>query len=140
MPGDHITPLSTFRCHRSRVKKLAMDPLRREVFLSASEDGSVRQFDLRQHHRCNIVEPQRSHAYYVLQHRLPRTDTCTDTMLVNTNIGSERVELYWYAHHFPAMMLQHEGCLCSFRWNVCAHGCQCDDERAESRVLCNGGR
>lgn len=55
----------TFECHTGRVKKLATDPYNspgfiyilkfynRLVFLSVSEDGTVRMFDLRIKHTCN---------------------------------------------------------------------------------------
>ena len=54
--GDHqirISDLESQRiraisCHTGRVKKLATIPSMPNVFLSASEDGTVRQFDLRE--------------------------------------------------------------------------------------------
>ncbi|BAM80810.1 hypothetical protein, conserved [Cyanidioschyzon merolae strain 10D] len=43
--------IRTVCCHTGRVKKLAVDPQNPQVILSCSEDGTVRQFDLREAHR-----------------------------------------------------------------------------------------
>jgi len=40
----------SFSCHRSRVKDLAMERNNPHVFLSGSEDGTVRQIDLRENY------------------------------------------------------------------------------------------
>ncbi|EDV25014.1 uncharacterized protein TRIADDRAFT_25382, partial [Trichoplax adhaerens] len=42
----------TFRCHTNRVKRLANTASMPYLFWSASEDGTVRQFDLRENHTC----------------------------------------------------------------------------------------
>ena len=46
------TPMGThlFKCHSSRVKRI--ETTGPHTFLSCSEDGSVRQFDLREQHIC----------------------------------------------------------------------------------------
>ena len=46
-----------FKCHRGRVKKLSTDPSDPHLFWSASEDGTVRQFDTRIKHICQRNEP-----------------------------------------------------------------------------------
>lgn len=44
---------TTYRCHRSRVKEVEVDPvLSPDLFWSASEDGTIRQFDGREPHAC----------------------------------------------------------------------------------------
>jgi WD40 repeat protein len=57
--GDHEVRISDLEkqtvravyCHTGRVKKLAVDRGSPSVFLSCAEDGTVRQFDMRQLHR-----------------------------------------------------------------------------------------
>ncbi|KAJ7507850.1 WD40 repeat-like protein [Mycena galericulata] len=46
------TPIRTFRCHDHRVKKLVTEDSP-HLFLTVSEDGSVRQHDLRTPHECD---------------------------------------------------------------------------------------
>ncbi|XP_078433409.1 transducin family protein / WD-40 repeat family protein isoform X2 [Wolffia australiana] len=48
-------PLALFRCHSGRVKKLAVEPGNPNVLWSASEDGSLRQHDLREGTCCPSV-------------------------------------------------------------------------------------
>ncbi|KNC76598.1 hypothetical protein SARC_10909, partial [Sphaeroforma arctica JP610] len=59
--------LHRYECHTQDVKKIAMDPQTPSVFMSCSEDGTVRLYDLREHHTCahtpctsNIVVQHRS--------------------------------------------------------------------------------
>lgn len=42
-----------YKCHIGRVKRLATAPNTPYMLWSASEDGTIRQFDLRQPHTCN---------------------------------------------------------------------------------------
>lgn len=42
-----------YKCHIGRVKRLATAPDTPYMLWSASEDGTIRQFDLRQPHNCN---------------------------------------------------------------------------------------
>ncbi|EDO29936.1 predicted protein [Nematostella vectensis] len=42
-----------YHCHIGRVKRLAVAPNMPSLVWSASEDGTIRQFDLRQPHCCN---------------------------------------------------------------------------------------
>lgn len=42
-----------YKCHIGRVKRLATAPDTPYMLWSASEDGTIRQFDLRQPHTCN---------------------------------------------------------------------------------------
>lgn len=46
-----MQPTTIYRCHNDRTKKLCM--LSPEVFLSVSEDGTVRKFDTREKHDCS---------------------------------------------------------------------------------------
>ncbi|XP_042242617.1 LOW QUALITY PROTEIN: WD and tetratricopeptide repeats protein 1-like [Homarus americanus] len=46
-----VTQLCT--CHRERVKRIATIPTLPNVFLSASEDGTVMLYDMRAPHNCN---------------------------------------------------------------------------------------
>jgi WD40 repeat protein len=46
------TCINRLRCHERRVKKIATEDSP-HLFLTASEDGSVRQFDLRAPHSCS---------------------------------------------------------------------------------------
>ncbi|BGP26286.1 WD repeat protein [Rhodotorula toruloides] len=46
-----------FRCHFDRVKRVANEASP-EVFLTCSEDGTVRQHDLREHHTCRTSRMQ----------------------------------------------------------------------------------
>uniref|UniRef100_A0A7C9A7E4 WD and tetratricopeptide repeats protein 1 n=1 Tax=Opuntia streptacantha TaxID=393608 RepID=A0A7C9A7E4_OPUST len=47
-----ITPLAHFQCHTRRVKKLAVEVGNPNVIWSASEDGTLRQHDLREGCSC----------------------------------------------------------------------------------------
>lgn len=47
-----ITPLAQFQCHTRRVKKLAVEVGNPNVIWSASEDGTLRQHDLREGCSC----------------------------------------------------------------------------------------
>ncbi|KRT81712.1 WD40 domain-containing protein [Oryctes borbonicus] len=47
-------PHITCKCHRGRVKRLAKAPDQPLLFWSASEDGSVIQYDLREPHECMV--------------------------------------------------------------------------------------
>ncbi len=56
-------------CCESRVKRLATSPSSPSLFWSASEDGCVRQFDVREPHTCsragtcrNVLIDLRSHS------------------------------------------------------------------------------
>lgn len=44
---DKKETLDIFSCHLGRVKRLATDPTEPFIFWSASEDGTIRQFDIR---------------------------------------------------------------------------------------------
>ncbi|BGP01869.1 hypothetical protein JCM10021v2_005577 [Rhodotorula toruloides] len=46
-----------FRCHFDRVKRVATEASP-DVFLTCSEDGTVRQHDLREHHNCRTSRLQ----------------------------------------------------------------------------------
>ncbi|KAL4578710.1 hypothetical protein LXL04_014839 [Taraxacum kok-saghyz] len=48
----NITPSALFQCHTRRVKKLAVEPGNPNVVWSASEDGTLRQHDLREVTSC----------------------------------------------------------------------------------------
>jgi len=43
---------TVYRCHAGRVKAVDVDPTTPHLFWSASEDGTVRQFDRREAHQC----------------------------------------------------------------------------------------
>ncbi|GAA5934275.1 uncharacterized protein JCM15063_004525 [Sporobolomyces koalae] len=43
---------SVIRCHTDRVKRISTEPYSPSTFLTCSEDGTVRQHDLRQPHAC----------------------------------------------------------------------------------------
>ena len=45
-------PLDVFHCHRGMVHDITVDALNPLVFLTAGSEGCVRQFDLREGHRC----------------------------------------------------------------------------------------
>ncbi|KAI8800707.1 WD40 repeat-like protein, partial [Cladochytrium replicatum] len=47
---------SVYTCHKDAVKRIVTDPRSDSVFLSCSEDGTVRQFDLRVPHQCNHAQ------------------------------------------------------------------------------------
>ncbi|KAL6578388.1 hypothetical protein OROMI_010716 [Orobanche minor] len=47
-----VTPLANFQCHARRVKKLAVEAGNPNVVWSASEDGTLRQHDLREGVSC----------------------------------------------------------------------------------------
>ncbi|VDP85214.1 unnamed protein product, partial [Schistosoma mattheei] len=49
-----------FSCHSGRVKRLANTPSEPFLFWSASEDGTCRQFDLRDPDQCIAVNPLKS--------------------------------------------------------------------------------
>ncbi|GAV66810.1 WD40 domain-containing protein [Cephalotus follicularis] len=52
-PGDNIIPpIAHFQCHTRRVKKLAVEVGNPNVVWSASEDGTLRQHDLREGASC----------------------------------------------------------------------------------------
>jgi len=51
--GERPGPVKCYLCHESRVKQLVTDPSCPCVFLTASEDGTVRQFDIRESHSCS---------------------------------------------------------------------------------------
>lgn len=44
-----------YTCHSNRVKYVETHPSEPNLFWSASEDSSIRQFDIREHHRCSSV-------------------------------------------------------------------------------------
>ncbi|XP_028409491.1 WD and tetratricopeptide repeats protein 1-like [Dendronephthya gigantea] len=48
--------IQTFKCHTMRVKRLASSPDAPHLIWSASEDGTIRQFDLRESHICHANE------------------------------------------------------------------------------------
>ncbi|XP_042427263.1 protein ALTERED SEED GERMINATION 2-like isoform X2 [Zingiber officinale] len=47
-----LEPLASYKCHTRRVKKLAVEPGNPNVIWSASEDGTLRQHDLREVSSC----------------------------------------------------------------------------------------
>eukprot|EP00698_Gefionella_okellyi_P020936 TRINITY_DN6667_c1_g1_i1.p1 TRINITY_DN6667_c1_g1~~TRINITY_DN6667_c1_g1_i1.p1 ORF type:complete len:555 (-),score=87.61 TRINITY_DN6667_c1_g1_i1:9-1673(-) len=57
-----------FSCHENRVKKLVVEPGSSHVFMSCSEDGTVRRFDLRESHTC--------------------TGSCTASVLIDRRVES----------------------------------------------------
>ncbi|XP_022905500.1 WD and tetratricopeptide repeats protein 1 [Onthophagus taurus] len=48
------SPLIDCSCHLNRVKRLAKCPEQPLLFWSASEDGLVIQYDIRESHKCNV--------------------------------------------------------------------------------------
>ncbi|SJL07535.1 uncharacterized protein ARMOST_10885 [Armillaria ostoyae] len=50
------TPMHTLRCHEDRVKRIVTEDSP-DVFLTVSEDGTVRQHDLRTSHSCHTGCP-----------------------------------------------------------------------------------
>ncbi|KAK3739002.1 hypothetical protein QZH41_001572 [Actinostola sp. cb2023] len=50
---ETVETKQVFHCHIGRVKRLAVRPNSPDLLFSASEDGTIRQFDLRQSHSCN---------------------------------------------------------------------------------------
>jgi WD and tetratricopeptide repeat-containing protein 1 len=67
--------VNDYKCHRGRVKKLATESGNPNLFWSASEDGTVRQFDTRLKHIC-------------------RRDAPCDTVLVNLQGKNSPLEIY----------------------------------------------
>eukprot|EP01116_Phalansterium_solitarium_P012000 TRINITY_DN27921_c0_g1_i1.p1 TRINITY_DN27921_c0_g1~~TRINITY_DN27921_c0_g1_i1.p1 ORF type:complete len:764 (+),score=251.43 TRINITY_DN27921_c0_g1_i1:179-2470(+) len=65
----------TYVCHDGRTKKLGTEPLSSSFVLSASEDGTIRQFDLREPHTCSGAN-------------------CNRTVLVDFRRGASTLELY----------------------------------------------
>ncbi|XP_043713111.1 protein ALTERED SEED GERMINATION 2 [Telopea speciosissima] len=61
-----ITPSALFRCHTRRVKKLAVEIGNPNVVWSASEDGTLRQHDLRESASCPPVGSSRQECCNVL--------------------------------------------------------------------------
>eukprot|EP01112_Ceratiomyxa_fruticulosa_P000038 TRINITY_DN1002_c0_g1_i1.p1 TRINITY_DN1002_c0_g1~~TRINITY_DN1002_c0_g1_i1.p1 ORF type:complete len:552 (+),score=89.61 TRINITY_DN1002_c0_g1_i1:477-2132(+) len=57
-----FSPLHHFDCHSSRTKKIATHQQFPSIFITCSEDGDLRFFDLRAPHRC-AHQPRRSHRY-----------------------------------------------------------------------------
>lgn len=53
---NHYEPIFRCNCHQGRVKRLAVAKETPHIFFSASEDGSVFQFDLRESHNCQNEE------------------------------------------------------------------------------------
>ena len=49
---DREECIGVYNCHQARVKELCVDPLNDNVFLTAGEDGTCRQFDMRAPHHC----------------------------------------------------------------------------------------
>lgn len=47
----------SFTCHTRRVKRLSVSSQSPHLIWSGSEDGTVRQFDLREPHSCSSVKP-----------------------------------------------------------------------------------
>ncbi|XP_042421567.1 protein ALTERED SEED GERMINATION 2-like isoform X2 [Zingiber officinale] len=47
-----LEPVASYKCHTRRVKKLAVEPGNPNVIWSASEDGTLRQHDLREVSSC----------------------------------------------------------------------------------------
>jgi WD and tetratricopeptide repeat-containing protein 1 len=50
--------LKVFKCHQNRVKHVISDLERENLFYSASEDGTIRRFDLREQHKCSDENAQ----------------------------------------------------------------------------------
>lgn len=53
---NHFEPIFRCNCHQVRVKRLAVAKETPHLFWSASEDGRVFQFDLRESHNCQNEE------------------------------------------------------------------------------------
>ena len=49
---DREECIGVYNCHQARVKELCVDPANDNVFLTAGEDGTCRQFDMREPHHC----------------------------------------------------------------------------------------
>jgi hypothetical protein len=47
--------LSVYTCHQHRVKRVAVEPGNHNTWVTASEDGTVRQFDRRVRGMCESV-------------------------------------------------------------------------------------
>ncbi|KAL6067413.1 DDB1- and CUL4-associated factor 6 [Balamuthia mandrillaris] len=66
--------LKTFYCHDDRVKKLCTEPGSPFVFLSCSEDGTIRRLDLRMSHSCTDA----THCERSVEIDLRRGDCCSN--------------------------------------------------------------
>ncbi|KAF3668551.1 putative pentatricopeptide repeat-containing protein-like [Capsicum annuum] len=61
-----VTPSALFQCHTRRVKKLAVEVGNPHVVWSASEDGTVRQHDLREGASCPPAGSSRQECHNIL--------------------------------------------------------------------------
>ena len=51
-PTARGVTITAYRCHRGMVHEVPGDPSNACLFFSASEDGTIRQFDTRARHTC----------------------------------------------------------------------------------------
>ncbi|KAH7654664.1 WD and tetratricopeptide repeats protein 1 [Dioscorea alata] len=66
MIGDAVEPSGVFQCHSRRVKKLAVEVGNPNVVWSASEDGTLRQYDFREGASCPPVGSTNQECRHVL--------------------------------------------------------------------------
>ncbi|PWA91319.1 Tetratricopeptide-like helical [Artemisia annua] len=96
-----INPSARFQCHSRRIKKLAVEPGNPSVVWSASEDGTLRQHDLRETTSCSPADTSHRDCRNVLLTHLSSVGTA-DRQLKVAQLGSHEAyssnvqfELFW---------------------------------------------
>lgn len=90
--------LRQFNCHTSRVKRIQTEGNSPDVFLTCSEDGTVRQHDLRANHSCCSTSGQNSCPQ-------PLADYSHSIELFSLSLAQSRPELFVCAGSSPYAFL-----------------------------------
>ena len=90
--------MHVFRCHPNRVKELCVDPTNDNVFLTSGEDGSCRQFDLRDPHQCEASARRRGRMF--LMSSASSTSPCSNALVANPELPLKCVDINPVQPHF----------------------------------------
>ncbi|KAI8380899.1 WD40-repeat-containing domain protein [Radiomyces spectabilis] len=91
---DMHRPMHIYTCHDDRVKRIAIDDNNPYEFLTCSEDGTIRQFDLREPHICTphnsrsfLTATQRPSREYPSQRREGVREGCSEPLVDYSRYG-----------------------------------------------------
>ena len=88
-----------FRCHPNRVKELCVDPSNDDLFLTSGEDGSCRQFDLRDPHQCGVSSRGRTRMFFSMSSNSPASP-CHNALVANPSLPLKCVDINPVQPHF----------------------------------------
>ena len=88
---DREECIGVYNCHQARVKELCVDPSNDNVFLTAGEDGSCRQFDMREPHHCGAAPTGQRRMF--MHREFAGTAPCANALVSTPSLQAKCVDI-----------------------------------------------